>query len=134
MTYAAKTGATREILFGEVVATNTRWVSRKRSDLDLLRGDPMANIARNLGMLASLMCEGSALAGSLRSPGLWPIGLRSLQVQRSGVFRVRRQTEVSSGHKQARQSEYALLYPRHRQVNPPRRVSLCEQTLFRRTC
>jgi len=120
MTYPAKTGAAREVLFGEVVAANTRWVSRKRSDLDLLGRDPMANIAGDFGMLASLMCEGSALAGSLRSPGLWPIGLRSLQIERSGVFRVRRQTEVSSGHKQARQSELAVHHRYEFPVQPGR--------------
>jgi hypothetical protein len=113
-----KTGASVKYL-SEVVAANTRRVCGERGNFYPLRRHLMANVAINFGMLVSLVIEGRAFARGLRPAGLGSIGLRPLKIRKRGFFRVRRQPQVSSSHQQTRQSEYALLYSRHRQVYPP---------------
>jgi hypothetical protein len=91
-------------------------MGRKRDDFHLLRGDPVADIAIDFRVLISFVFERSALAADRRAIGLWPIGLRSLEIGYTGLFRVRREPEAATRDQQAGQSEYALLDPQHRQT------------------
>lgn len=119
MTDAAKSGASCKVLLGEVVAADTSRMGRERCNFDLLGRHPMAVIARDFGVLFSPVIEGRALASGLQAAGLTASGLRSLEIGQRWFFRVRRQPEIGTSHQQTRQSEYALLYSRHRQVYPP---------------
>ena len=87
MTDAAKSRAPGEILLGEIVTTYTGRMGRKRDDFHLLRGDPVAGIAIDFRVLISFVIERSALAADRRAIGLWPIGLRSLEIGCRGLFR-----------------------------------------------
>ena len=116
MTDTAKTRAPCEVLFGEVVAAHTGRVGWESADFDLLRRHLMADVASDFGMLLSPVIEGRSLATDLRTAGLRPIRLRPLEIRQSGFFCVRWKPKVSPSRQQARQSEYALFYSRHRQV------------------
>jgi len=123
VTHGAKSRAPCKIFLGEVVTTDAGWMGGERDDFHLLRRHPMANIATDFCMLSSFMIESCALAAGLRPAGLGPIGLRSLEVQRSNSFRGRRESKVASHRQKAAQSEYALLDPPHRQRSSESRAS-----------
>ena len=102
MADATEAGPSCEILFGEVMTTDTGGVERKRGDLDLLRRDPMTAVTGALGVLFALVIKRGSLATGLRPPRLRSINLRSLEIQPSSLLRVRRKPAVSARNQQAR--------------------------------
>src|SRR5215468_3669742 len=102
MTNAAKTVATRKVLFGKIVATHTCGMGRERSNFDLQRCHSMADVASNLGVFFSLVIKAGALASSLRTLGLRRSDRQPLEIRGSAFFSVRRKSKVSSHNQQAR--------------------------------
>src|SRR5216117_3940220 len=101
MTNTAKTRASCEELFGEVVAAHTGRVGGERGNLDLLRRYLVADVAGDFGVFGSLVIETRSLATDPRPTCLRPVRLRPLEIRLSGFSCVRWKPKVSSRRQQA---------------------------------